>query len=287
MTTEQKHHQVYTIVAVAVCAALAAWMLHTNHRYAAAAALGMILGILGERFVRAVSGITARIAALLLVLVWLTPDVGAQAIDPGPVQPLPGWNYDFTDSLRISMPPQPGQDRNPVIIGAICVGAAVGLLGYIGVKIISACVKIKEQIVTNNAACGECPLESPEPTSPVPAPPEPGSIPVTAQCSCDAPAAADQPLPLRIEHSFDTVHWQTVATGVGVNTELILPDTGYWRAVPMFLSISSVDGQLTVHAPPGVLEFSSDMRTWTQVAVNRAENTDLAAAPGFYRVRLN
>jgi len=250
-----------------------------------------ILIILHPRWLTAFADWAARqlfrFLAVMALVGWLSPELPAQE---APSEKLPGYVYTSSDSLAVSMPEYPGKDRSPIIAGAVCVGVGVGIIGYVAVKIICAMLNNHEMIVTNNAACGNCPLESPPPpTSPVPNPETgPQTVQVCMACSQAAEqAAAGQPLPLRIEHSYDEQHWETVATGVGVGSEFQLPDVGYWRAVPLFLSISSVEGATTVHAPPGVLEFSSDLREWSVVGIHTAENTDVPAQAGFYRVRLN
>src|SRR4030095_14799959 len=126
------------------------------------------------------------------------------------------------------------------------------VIGYIGAKVISACIKVKEFIVTNNAACGECPLESPIPTAPGPV--VTGPPPAPSDCVCDAPPAEEQPLPVEIQHSFDGRSWTPVATGVGIGSEFIMPDTGYWRLVPLPLVIERLECQLICHAPPRLRE---------------------------------
>jgi hypothetical protein len=199
-------------------------------------------------------------------------------------EPAPGYDWQFVTALRLSMPEQPGQEHMGLLGVGICAAGIVAVGGYIIVKVISACVNEYEYIVTNNAACGECPAKSPPPTSPVPTPS--GDPPTTGDCQCSAPPAADQPLPLRLEHSFDEHTWTEVATGIGIGSQVVLPDTGYWRMVPLFVSISSVEGVLTVHAPPGVLEYSADLRAWSVVGTHTSP-TDLPAQAGFYRVRLN
>ena len=251
-------------------------------------AVAVALGIILRHIISLASGWIVRAFALLLVAAWLTPDCNAQAL-PNEPEPAPGYDWSNVAALQMSVPEYPGQERSPIIAAAVCVGVAAGIAGYIGVRILCAIINNREHVVTNNAACGECPQESPLPTSPVPTPAPSGANTVTVcvQCS-EAPdrAPAGQPLPLRIEHSFDQATWTEVATGVAVGTEFTLPDTGYWRAVPLFLSLSNVDGVLTLHAPPGVLEFSSDLRSWESVGTFSTEH-DLAAQAGFYRVRLN
>jgi hypothetical protein len=189
--------------------------------------------------------------------------------------PVPGYDYSFAGGLSVSSPVNPGQENGPLLVGAICVGAIVGVV-YAGIKIWSMCLDIQWRALTNNVH------ELPLPTSPVPTAANPG----TTDCSCGAPPAPGQPLPLEIQHSYDGRDWDTVAAGVGIGSEFVLPATGYWRAVPMLLSMSRVDGALVLHAPPGVLEHSDDLRAWAVVAVN-TQGTDMAALPGFYRVRLN
>src|SRR4030095_3696599 len=117
----------------------------------------------------------------LLMFSLIAPDVSAQE----PPEKFPAYQWDTVGALRVSMPVHPGQAGLGLLAGAVCVGVAAGVIGYIGAKVISACIKVKEFIVTNNAACGECPLESPIPTAPVPV--VTGPPPATSDCVCDAP----------------------------------------------------------------------------------------------------
>jgi hypothetical protein len=236
-----------------------------EHPRTGALGFAVCLGVVLRNIIRMLSNMVWLGALLAL----LTPDLPAQ------VAPVPGYDYAFTGGMELSMPVHPEQPN--VIIGAICVGGVVLVAGWIGIKIISACLKVKEMQVTNNAGCGQCPLESP--TSPEPVPTGLGP-PVS--CACDAPPAEGQPLPLEIQHSYDGREWSTVASGIGIGSYFILPEEGYWRAVPMPLSITGK----VLHAPPGVLEYSADLSTWEAVAVH-TQPTDLDAQPGFYRVRLN
>jgi hypothetical protein len=216
----------------------------------------------------------------VLMLSLAVPDVTAQE----PPEKFPAYQWDTVGALHVSMPVHPDQAGLGVIGGAVCIGVAAGLIGYVAAKVISACLKVKEFIVTNNAACGECPQESPIPTEPVPLVTGPRAA--SSECACDAPPAEEQPLPVQIEHSFDGRSWAPMVTGPGIGSEFMMPDTGYWRLVPLPLIIESIEGQLILHAPPGVLEHSDNLRDWTWVSTSRLAS-DIVAEPGFYRVRLN
>ena len=202
----------------------------------------------------------------------------AQAVDPA--QPIPVYHYDYGASVQVSLLDTQDPERMGIIGMGICVGVAAGLIGYVAVKVISACLKLHEMEVTNAAGVPfmhYAPSQVPDPSGPIPSTP----------CDCGAAQVPDgQPLPLLVEHSFDTNHWTTIARGTSIGSTFLLPDVGVWRITPLLLRVEAKDGVVTVHAPPGMLEHSQDLRTWLPVATHYSD-TDLEGQPGFYRVRLN
>ena len=270
-----------TLMAIVTLIIMCVLAAHRNNDRALAICMGMIGGVLLQCFLGWMR--KAVLGSLVLALA-CQPLLAQEA--PGP-QPAPGWNWEYTVALQSSIPnPNYPQDKlGPWAVGICVVGIAV--VGAVIInKVVSACLNAYEQYVTNNAACGACPAHSPLPSSPEPVPSPSSPVPGTDDCKCSAPPAVGQPLPLRIEHSYDKDVWTPVAEGVGIGSEFVLPDTGYWRLVPLFLSIGLVDGVMTVHAPPGVLEFSPDLREWVVVGIHPTPY-DLPAQAGFYRVRLN
>lgn len=231
------------------------------------------------------------------VALCLAGAMSAQSAElPGPTQypgPTPPTQvaYDYAGSVSVMLP-DPNNPNNPEKMGVVVVGVCVGGLViagvYIGVRILSACMKNYEFYITNNAACGDCPARSPMEFGPSPVPPSQPAPPTVANCTaCDgAGPAADQPLPIIVEHSFDQKTWTTISYGTAVGRELYMPATGFWRARALSLSLYKADGVAMVHCPPGVLEHSSDLQTWTEVS-RSFTNTDRPAEAGFYRVRLN
>ena len=74
--------------------------------------------------------------------------------------------------------------------------------------------------------------------------------------------------------------------GLVVGRAYSMPDTGRWRAVVLPLKIRLGDGgSVVLDAPPGVLERSVNLRSWTPVGTNYNAVTT-SADVGFYRVRL-
>lgn len=280
-----------TLITMTVCILMVGVGLVSKNRDAWIVAVGFFCGLfaqVGMNLIcywhrqRAALGISATLVLALFAAPFKT--AGAEP----PTQELPGYAFNYTTSINLMLPDGgPPQDRIAIIPAAVCFGILVGAVGYVAVKIISACVKEHEFIVTNNAACAACPAESPIQTGvPVPVVTGSGQTPDCNSCAAPPPAAG-QPLPVEIQHSFDRDHWVTVSHGISVGQELSLPDVGYWRAVPLSLRMERVEnGGLILHAPPGVLEHSTDLRNWDVVSVNTAD-TDLVADAGFYRVRVN
>ena len=271
-----------TLISIATLIVMCTMAVHRHDDRALAIRMGIIGGVLLQCVI---GWVWRRMILSALVLALACQPLLAQEA-PGP-EPAPGWNWQYEVALQSSIPnPNYPQDKlGPWAVGICVVGIAV--VGAVIInKVVSACLNAYEQYVTNNAACGACPQQSPLPSSPEPVPSPSSPVPGTDDCKCSAPPAAGQPLPLRIEHSYDKDVWTPVVEGVGIGSEFVLPDTGYWRLVPLFLSIGLVDGVMTVHAPPGVLEFSPDLREWSVLGTYSAQH-DIPAQSGFYRVRLN
>lgn len=206
------------------------------------------------------------LVAMALVLV---PNARGQSIEP-----LPAYAMSYQMSIGLTQDAD-GPQPIGIIPAAICIGIGVGIIGYVGVKIISACLKIHENGVTNNQ--NKATLSSPVP--------DPSGPPGT--CACAASPPAGQPLPVVVEHSYDDQHWSTVAHGPLTGQWLDLPDKGYWRIRPLPLRIEVLDGGVVLSVPPGVLEASRDLENWT-VLVSSAIDFHWRAEPStFYRVRMN
>lgn len=212
------------------------------------------------------------------------PCRGQTGIDPGiPAPPAGDYGANIVQ-LAVSQPmappdPEMAPAAIPVIGGAICVGVVVGVVGWVGIKIWEKCISIQVRRLTNAA-----PVDlMRSPTSPVPDPTVTGG----ACDSCGDTVAIGDPLPIRIQHSADGDTWADVTgPGVIVGKAYSMPSTGRWRAVLLPLEIRrGQDGAVMLDAPPGVLERSVDLRSWTSVGTNYSSVTTIAG-PGFYRVRL-
>jgi hypothetical protein len=172
------------------------------------------------------------------------------------------------------------------IPAVIVVGVGVGVVGWLGFKVVNKIMDLDEFIVTNNAA-------------------QPGPL-VMNRTFIDyvdhgftaipefsiGPSTwtntepAQAPSPIDIDYSDDGTNWVNMLHGVAVGDEWQMPDTGYWRAVVLPSRITFKDGAITVLAPPGVLEISQDLVHWQTHSVNWTD-TELTASPGvFYRVKL-
>jgi len=236
---------------------------------------GMIAGVL---FVRFFDWSWKKLSGAIVLLAFSGQIAQGQlAPEPNAVPAYAAVNY----SCSMDLPPLPGQERAGGLVIALCAAVAAEVVILAAVKVVSICLQGRMNNATNPA---NTPFQAQaEPSSPVPVPSQ--LPPTTSDCQCGGYSPAPGPLPLKVQHSFDETNWTDVAQGVGIGSQFVLPTTGYWRLVQMPLSISVVDGVPTIHAPPGTLEFSTDLREWTPIGVNRS-STDTAAQAGFYRVRM-
>lgn len=221
------------------------------------------------------AGVTAVTSFALLC----TPSADAQ-------EQLPGYAYDYEGSVSVSLPNPDGHvEKIGIIPVAACVAVVVIGGGYIAVKIISYCkrqVKKRDAAVSNALDEAQSPLLVPPSQIPVVTGPPPNTS-ACQECSGDV-APDGVPLPLLVQQSTDGETWSTVASGTSVGSTHVV-EPGFIRLVAMPLRVSMIDGQVSVHAPPGVLEFCTDLKDWQPIATNYSE-TDFIAEPGFYRVRL-
>lgn len=190
--------------------------------------------------------------------------------------------------IHVSMPPLPGEEHVGVIVGACLAGAGLALGGYVIIKIVSACLNRYEHAVTNENnnplpdpnklpfyATGEATNSHPTPTGPTPS----GG----GDCGCDNPAAPGK-IAVIVQHSTDLVTWADVTTAPTLGQEIALPASGFWRIVPLRLSIAIVGGQAIVTTPAGILERHAYMDTWEPVVTNSSPAT-VAVSLGLYRLR--
>lgn len=202
---------------------------------------------------------------------------GAQTAPPTALPPTtePPFEFDVTLSTGIQ-----GNQDNPqaVIPAAVCVGIGVGLIGWVGIKIWSACLDIQIRNATNKAA-----VNIQAAADPITSPPDiPNTInPVTGSgCVCEPPPTVS-PMPLLLEHSHDRQSWYHVSVGMTPGQLVFVPDTGTWRITPM--KIIATRNSMIV--PPGTLETSVDLRTWTILLVSSSVHTVTPEPNHFYRIR--
>lgn len=216
------------------------------------------------------SGLTHLLMSLMLSMSIV--QAGAQTTAP----PLttPPFEFDVT----LSTGPLDNNPDNPqaIIPAAVCVGVGVGIVGWIGIKLWSACLNHQIHNLTNKPvafqAAGD-PITSP-PNVPNTANPVTGS-----GCMCENPPTVS-PLPLLLEH-YDGQSWWPVSAGMIPGQQLFVPDTGTWRITPMRI-IATRDSMIV---PPGTLETSIDLSTWNLVSVSEATRTITPEPNHFYRIR--
>lgn len=193
-----------------------------------------------------------------------------------PTEPetIPPFETDV--SLQLITTNQDPDNPQPVIIpAAVCVGVGVGIIGWIGIKLWSACLDIQMRNATNKAIMEFAAAGAPI-TSPIPIP----TNPVTSGCSCP-PQPTAQPMPLLLEHSNDGKSWASISVGMTTGEQSFVPDTGTWRITPMRI-IATRDG---IIVPPGTLETSVDLRTWNVLSVSSSGQTITPEPNHFYRIR--
>ena len=214
-------------------------------------------------------------ARLLVSLMLSLSVLRAGAADSPYTQPPPGTTAPFEFDLQLSTGiPDNQNNPQPLIPAAVCVGVGVGIIGWIGIKIWSACLDIQIRNATNKPVAN---FQSAGDTIPSPVN---TSNPVTGSgCECQNPPTID-PLPLLLEH-YDGNSWVPISVGVIPGQQSFVPDTGTWRITPM--RIVATPNSMVV--PPGTLEESVDLRTWSVVSVNGSVRTVTPEPNHFYRIR--
>ena len=310
---KHKFELIATLAAIATLAVLACLSAPDVRLGCLGCALGIALRHFGIAMALRLVG--PSVTALLVAAMVIAP-VQAQNTVHRDAPTYVGEPYDYGASVLIMLPDpnnQPEVGKIPFIAGAICVGVFVGVVGWLGIKILRGVINVNEVIVTNNAAQPVILQKSPFPdelpdgathpysVSPLPVsvfPGAPGSdilVPngydPVQPCPSTFEGATDilgdgHTVAMLMEHSFDSTNWVTVARGIASGQTVVMPDTGFWRLRPLALRLDVVNGQPTLHAPPGFLERSRDLRNWSTIADNSVD-TDVPAEPGmFYRVRL-
>lgn len=308
MNNAQKFEKLATIISVIICTGVGGYSDYPFNLGCFCVALGLVLrhfiSFLGARL-----HLTALVVAALL-----TAPVQAQNY-PGPYRDAPsyaGEPYDYAASVEIMLPdPNPQVAKVPLIPAAICVGVFVGIMGWLGVRILNAGIKNAEFIVTNNAAQPAIIINTPFPDELPPDitqiysvnplsvfPGVPGStngLPAVSTAPSDCASTfegstmlpGESTLPLLLEHSFEaTGPWVSIARGVKMGQTVTMPDTGFWRLRPVALRLEMTGAGVILHAPPGILEQSSDLQSWATVADNHVDVELPAEAGKFYRVRV-
>lgn len=159
-------------------------------------------------------------------------------------------------------------NRNPVVVGVVCVVGAVVIVGWVGWRIWDHWEDVQLNHATN---------------------PAPRGAVIGGQTGCDSHGYSPlgsygDPLPIEVDYSPDGEQWSSVASGVRAGMEYYMPSTGYARARLISLTIERTDSGAILHAPPGRLERSMDLVTWETVQVNYMAADIIAEAGMFYRV---
>lgn len=189
-------------------------------------------------------------------------------------QPPTGTTVPFEFDVSIGLYEQGPDNPQAVIPAAACIGIGVGIIGWIGIKLWSACLDLQMRNATNRAVVNIQAAAAPI-TAPV------GTInPVASGCSCMAQSAG-QPMPLLLEHSYDGQSWAIISSGMTTGEQSFVPDTGTWRITPMKI-VATMDGMIV---PPGTLETSTDLKEWTLVSVSPEARTVTPEPNHFYRIR--
>ena len=211
----------------------------------------------------------------LLVSLMLSLSVLRAADSPYTQPPPSGTTAPFEFDLQLSTGiPDNQNNPQPLIPAAVCVGVGVGIIGWIGIKIWSACLNIQIRNATNKPVAN---FQAAGNTIPSPVN---TSNPVTGSgCECQNPPTAD-PLPLLLEH-YDGQSWAPISVGMIPGQQSFVPDTGTWRIAPM--AIIATRNAMIV--PPGTLETSADLRTWAVVSVSGSVRSVTPEPNHFYRIR--
>ena len=222
-------------------------------------------------------GLTHLLSMLLvmaIVRVGAADYTGPPTATPSPETVPP---FETNVSIQLLTTNQPG-DPQAIIPAAVCVGVGVGIIGWIGIKLWSACVNMQIRNLTNKAA-----VNIQAAAAPITSPPEIPSTsnPVTGSgCQCQPPHTVS-PLPLLLEHSHDGQSWSPVSAGMTTGERIFVPDTGTWRITPMKI-VATIDGMIV---PPGTLETSTDLKEWAVVSVSASGRTVTPEPNHFYRIR--
>jgi len=313
---KQKFETVATAVAmiILIVAGLATDPMMKFGLWSCAVGFGLRHLLVGVACRYFVGGMTAFLAAAMI-----TAPVQAQNTAYRDAPTYVGEPYDYGASVLVMLPDPSNPNgqhevgKIPFIAGAICVGVFVGVVGWLGIRILRGVINVNEVIVTNNAAQPVILQKSPFPdelpdgathpysVSPLPVsvfPGAPGSdifVPngydPAQPCPSTFEGATDllgdgHTVAMLMEHSFDSTNWVTVARGITAGQTVVMPDTGFWRLRPLALRLEVTASGPILHAPPGILERSSDLRNWAVVSDNQADVELPAQAGTFYRVRL-
>jgi len=194
--------------------------------------------------------------------------------------PLPGTIAPFEFDLQLSSGIPDNQDNPQAVIpAAVCVGIGVGIIGWIGVKLWSACLDLQLHNATNRPANFQAagdPITSP------PGGPRTSNPVTSSGCTCEPPSTVTPPapLPFLLEH-YSGQSWVPVSVGMTPGQQHFVPDTGTWRITPMAI-IATPDSMIV---PPGTLEESVDLRTWAVVSVSSSVHSVTPQPNHFYRIR--
>ena len=204
-----------------------------------------------------------------IVLVLSIIQAGAQSTTQPPPETIPPFETDVSIQLLTT---NPDADRPQAVIpAAVCIGVGVGLIGWVGIKLWSACLDIQIRGLTNRDAGNIHAAAAPSTSNPV----------IGSGCACGISPTVDQPLPLLLEHSHDGQSWSTVSAGITTGERIFVPDTGTWRITPMKI-VATRDALIV---PPGTLETSTDLKEWVLVSVSASTRTIAPEANHFYRIR--
>lgn len=162
---------------------------------------------------------------------------------------------------------EPDNPQPVIIPAAVCAGIGAGIAGWIGIKIWSACLDIQLRGLTNKIVdVTSPPVSTPNPTGDV--------------CPCQIQSWGE-PLPILLEHSTDGHTWTSVYEGLITGEQTFVPNNGQWRISPMKI-VATRDSMIV---PPGTLETSVDLRTWSVLSVSYSGQTITPEPNHFYRIR--
>jgi len=254
-----------------------AWMLSTSG--IVGHAITMVLCHRQQQKLKLSSNSFARMLVSVMLLLAL---IRAEAADTSPytqLPPLPGTIAPFEFDVQISTVNDNQDNPQAVIPAAVCVGIGIGIIGWVGIKLWSACLNQQIRNLTNRP-----PANFQAAGDPITSPPNINtSNPVTGSgCSCEPPPTVTPPapLPFLLEH-YNGQSWAPVSIGIVPGQQHFVPDTGTWRITPMRI-VATPDSMIV---PPGTLEESVDLRTWAVVSVGASTRTATPEPNHFYRIR--